>query len=72
MSVAPLIAGNTVILKPAEQTPLIAKEFLSLMRKSGFDEKCFDIVIAISKNFGIGKNCIFCKNYTYMYCIDIF
>ncbi|MGE3611220.1 MAG: proline dehydrogenase family protein [Bacteriovoracaceae bacterium] len=35
MTVAPLIAGNAVILKPAEQTPLIGMELYKLLLKAG-------------------------------------
>lgn len=35
MSVAPLVAGNSVILKSAEQTPLIANEFVNIMYQAG-------------------------------------
>ncbi|MDC1175210.1 bifunctional proline dehydrogenase/L-glutamate gamma-semialdehyde dehydrogenase, partial [Bacteriovoracaceae bacterium] len=35
MSAAPLVAGNSVILKSAEQTPLIANEFVSIMYQAG-------------------------------------
>ena len=38
MTVAPLTAGNTVIVKPAEQTPLIALRFLELCRQAGLGE----------------------------------
>ena len=35
MAVAPLIAGNAVILKPAEQTPLIGEELFRLLIEAG-------------------------------------
>lgn len=35
MTVAPLIAGNAVILKPAEQTPLIGKALYDLLIEAG-------------------------------------
>ena len=35
MTVAPLIAGNAVILKPAEQTPLIGDELYKLLLEAG-------------------------------------
>lgn len=35
MAVAPLVAGNAVILKPAEQTPLIARELVELLYACG-------------------------------------
>jgi len=45
MSVAALVTGNTVVLKPSEQTPLIANEFLKLARLSGIEEDVFDLAI---------------------------
>ncbi len=35
MTVAPLVAGNAVILKPAEQTPLIGQELYNLLIEAG-------------------------------------
>lgn len=35
MTVAPLVAGNAVILKPAEQTPLIGEELYKLLLEAG-------------------------------------
>jgi RHH-type proline utilization regulon transcriptional repressor/proline dehydrogenase/delta 1-pyrroline-5-carboxylate dehydrogenase len=35
MTVAPLVAGNTVIMKPAEQTSLIAATFMELLAEAG-------------------------------------
>jgi RHH-type proline utilization regulon transcriptional repressor/proline dehydrogenase/delta 1-pyrroline-5-carboxylate dehydrogenase len=36
MAAAPLAGGNTVILKPAEQTPVIAAELMALFEEAGF------------------------------------
>ena len=41
MTVAPLVCGNTVILKPAEQSPLIAFELVKLLLASGFSKESF-------------------------------
>lgn len=41
MTVAPLIAGNAVILKPAEQTPLIGQELFKLLIEAGVPEEIF-------------------------------
>ncbi len=38
MTVAPLLAGNAVILKPAEQTPLIGLELYKLLIEAGVPE----------------------------------
>ena len=41
MVVAPLVCGNTVIIKPAEQSSLIAYYFAQLLLKSGFPKESF-------------------------------
>lgn len=38
-------AGNSVILKPAPQTPLIATEFLKLLLEAGFPKKAIQMVL---------------------------
>jgi len=43
MSVAALAAGNTVLLKPAEQTPIIALKLLELAREAGISASEFDL-----------------------------
>jgi len=45
MTVSALVTGNCVLLKPAEQTPLIALEFLRLARESGIEDNVFDLAI---------------------------
>ena len=41
MTVAPLVCGNTVIIKPAEQSPLMAFELVQLLLASGFPKESF-------------------------------
>lgn len=41
MTVAPLVCGNTVIIKPAEQSSLIAYQLASLLLESGFPKESF-------------------------------
>ena len=41
MTVAPLICGNPVLIKPAEQSSLIAYEFAKLLLESGFPQNSF-------------------------------
>ena len=41
MTVAPLVCGNTVIIKPAEQSPLMAFELAKLLLASGFPKESF-------------------------------
>jgi RHH-type transcriptional regulator, proline utilization regulon repressor / proline dehydrogenase / delta 1-pyrroline-5-carboxylate dehydrogenase len=43
---AALVSGNSVILKPAEQTPLIAMELVMLLRRAGLPENVVEIVIS--------------------------
>ncbi|MBD64717.1 MAG: hypothetical protein CME62_05895 [Halobacteriovoraceae bacterium] len=45
MTVSALAAGNSVVLKPAEQTPLIAIELVKLCREAGITEDELQIVI---------------------------
>ena len=44
-TLAALVAGNAVVLKPSELTPLIALELASLLRASGVPENVFQVVI---------------------------
>ncbi len=44
MTVAPLVAGNAVILKPAEQTPLIAIELYKLLTEAGVPKEIFRLI----------------------------
>ena len=41
MTVAPLVCGNPVIIKPAEQSSLIAFQFAKLLLKAGFHPESF-------------------------------
>ena len=45
MAVAPLIAGNAVILKPAEQTPLIGIELYKILIEAGVPKDILYIVL---------------------------
>jgi RHH-type transcriptional regulator, proline utilization regulon repressor / proline dehydrogenase / delta 1-pyrroline-5-carboxylate dehydrogenase len=44
MTVAPLVAGNAVILKPAEQTPLIGQELFHLLLEAGVPQEVLFLV----------------------------
>ncbi len=44
-TLAALVAGNAVVLKPSELTPLIALELASLLHASGVPEDIFQIII---------------------------
>ena len=41
MTVAPLVCGNTVLIKPAEQSPLTALKLAELLLESGFPKHSF-------------------------------
>ena len=41
MTVAPLVCGNTVIIKPAEQSPLTALQLAKMLLESGFPKQSF-------------------------------
>ena len=44
-TLAALVAGNTVVLKPSELTPLVALELASLLNVSGVPRDAFQVVI---------------------------
>lgn len=52
MAVAPLIAGNAVILKPAEQTPLIARELVDLLYAAGVPKTALVFVTGDGEKVG--------------------
>ena len=41
MTVAALVTGNTVIIKPSSETPTIAAKFAEVLREAGFPERAF-------------------------------
>lgn len=47
-----LAAGNTVVLKPAEQTPVTAMEFAKLVQEAGFPEGVVNIVPGYGESAG--------------------
>ncbi len=49
---AALVAGNTVVAKPAEQTSLIAVRTLELMKAAGFPDHVVQLVIAPGRQVG--------------------
>ena len=44
MAVAPLLAGNAVILKPAEQTPLIGRKLFELLLEAGVPSEVLTLI----------------------------
>lgn len=43
MTVAALVAGNTVIIKPSSETPTIAAKFAEVLKEAGFPPKSFSL-----------------------------
>jgi len=44
MTVASLVAGNTVVLKPSSETPTIAAKFAEVLLEAGFPERSFTVL----------------------------
>jgi 1-pyrroline-5-carboxylate dehydrogenase len=44
MTVASLVAGNTVVLKPSSETPTIAAKFAEVLLEAGFPERAFTLL----------------------------
>ncbi len=44
MTVAALVAGNTVVIKPSSETPVIAAKFAELLLEAGFPPKSFSLL----------------------------
>jgi 1-pyrroline-5-carboxylate dehydrogenase len=45
MSVAALVAGNTVVIKPSSETPTIAQKFAEVLLAAGFPPRSFSLCI---------------------------
>jgi RHH-type proline utilization regulon transcriptional repressor/proline dehydrogenase/delta 1-pyrroline-5-carboxylate dehydrogenase len=52
MTVAALVTGNTVLLKPAEQTPAIARELVSVLHDAGFPRDVLQLVPGVGETVG--------------------
>jgi len=48
----PLAAGNTVIAKPSEETPMIALELANLLQQAGFPDGVFNVVTGLGSEAG--------------------
>jgi len=44
MTVASLVAGNTVVLKPSSETPTIGAKFAEVLLEAGFPERAFTLL----------------------------
>ena len=49
----PLAAGNTVVAKPSEETPLVALELAELLCKAGFPKGVFNVVTGLGPEAGV-------------------
>jgi 1-pyrroline-5-carboxylate dehydrogenase len=45
MTVAALVTGNTVVLKPSSETPTIAAKFAEVLLEAGFPKECFTLLV---------------------------
>ena len=45
MTVAALVAGNTVVIKPSSETPVIAHKFAEVLREAGFPPRSFSLCV---------------------------
>jgi RHH-type proline utilization regulon transcriptional repressor/proline dehydrogenase/delta 1-pyrroline-5-carboxylate dehydrogenase len=52
MTVAALVAGNTVVVKPAEQSPVIGARFMSLMQEAGLPEGVANLLFGDGETVG--------------------
>lgn len=52
MTVAPLVCGNTVIIKPAEQSPLTALQLAKMLLESGFPKQSFALLTGKGEEVG--------------------
>ena len=52
MSIAALITGNTVILKPASDTPIIGTLFVEIMKEAGLPDGVLNLVTGSGRKIG--------------------
>jgi RHH-type proline utilization regulon transcriptional repressor/proline dehydrogenase/delta 1-pyrroline-5-carboxylate dehydrogenase len=52
MTVAALVAGNTVVIKPAEQSPIIGARFMNLMQEAGLPEGVANLLFGDGETVG--------------------
>ncbi len=52
MTVAALVTGNTVVMKPSSETPTIAAQFAGVLREAGFPEQAFTLLVGSGAEVG--------------------
>jgi 1-pyrroline-5-carboxylate dehydrogenase len=52
MTVAALVTGNTVVMKPSSETPTIAAQFAGVLREAGFPERAFTLLVGSGAEVG--------------------
>src|SRR5579883_1293569 len=52
MTVAALVCGNTVVIKPSSETPTIAAKFAEVLRQAGFPESSFTLLVGSGAGVG--------------------
>ena len=52
MTVAALVTGNTVVMKPSSETPTIAAQFAGVLRDAGFPESAFTLLVGSGGEVG--------------------
>jgi 1-pyrroline-5-carboxylate dehydrogenase len=52
MTVAALVTGNTVVLKPSSETPTIGAKFGEVLLEAGFPESCFTVLTGSGSAIG--------------------
>jgi RHH-type proline utilization regulon transcriptional repressor/proline dehydrogenase/delta 1-pyrroline-5-carboxylate dehydrogenase len=52
MTVAALVAGNTVVIKPAEQSSVIGAQFMNLMQEAGLPDGVANLLFGLGETVG--------------------
>jgi 1-pyrroline-5-carboxylate dehydrogenase len=52
MTVAALVTGNTVVLKPSSETPTVAQKFAEVLLEAGFPPKSFSVLVGSGAEVG--------------------
>jgi 1-pyrroline-5-carboxylate dehydrogenase len=52
MTVAALVTGNTVVIKPSSDTPTIAAKFAEVLAEAGFPPQCYTLLVGSGAEVG--------------------